>query len=325
MEELLKVRALKTYYYTPLGIIKAVNGLSFEVKSGEVLGIVGELGAGKTTLGRSILRVVPEPGRIVSGEVVFKGVDLLKLSDTEITKIRGRDISLIPETPILSLNPSFTVEDQIKDALKVHLNYSDREARREALRLMEQVAIPDRESILKAFPHQLSGGMCQRILIAMAFACKPSLVIADEPTTSVDVITQAQIVRLIRKMQNEYGSSLLFITHDVALASKVCSRIGVMYAGKLLEIGPTESVLNTPKHPYVKELIKVAFSLRVSKATRGYLYVIKGNPPSPTQTLEGCAFKPRCKEKLKECSGGESVPMAEVGKDHLVACLLYGK
>ncbi|HID19157.1 TPA: ABC transporter ATP-binding protein [Candidatus Bathyarchaeota archaeon] len=320
---LLKVENLKTYYYTPLGTIKAVDNVSFEMETGEILGIVGEIGAGKTTLGRSILRIVPEPGKIMGGRVVFDGVKLLELPDPEMDKLRGKRISIIPETPILSLNPPFTIESQIKEVLKRHLNYSDEEARRETLHLLEQVVIPDREAILKAYPHELSGGMCQRVLIAIAFACKPSLVIADEPTTSVDVITQAQIVDLIRKMQNEHGSSLMFITHDVGFASKLCKKTFIMYSGKMLEMGPVEKILQSPKHPYTKALVKVAYSMRSTKVASGYLYAIKGSPPSPTQLPRGCIFEPRCDEKTEECSRVDSIPLLEVGKNHQVSCLLY--
>ncbi|RLI24685.1 MAG: peptide ABC transporter ATP-binding protein [Candidatus Hecatellales archaeon] len=320
---LLRVENLKTYYYTPLGVVRAVDGVSFEMEKGEILGVVGEIGAGKTTLGRSILRIVPEPGKIVDGRILFEGKDLLKLSESEMSRLRGRYISIIPETPILSLNPPFTIESQIKEVLKKHLGYSDEEARRETLHLLEQVVIPDREAILKSYPHELSGGMCQRVLIAIAFACRPSLVIADEPTTSVDVITQAQIVSLIRSMQREYGSSLIFITHDVGFASKLCRRMFIMYAGRILEMAPVEKLLTSPKHPYTKALIKVAYSMRSTKPTKGYLYTIKGSPPSPTQPPKGCIFEPRCEEKMEECSKIDSIPLFEVEKEHFVSCLLY--
>lgn len=320
---LLKVENLKTYYYTPLGVIRAVDGVSFEMEKREILGVVGEIGAGKTTLGRSILRIVPEPGRILEGKILFEGVNLLEISEAEMGRLRGKRISIIPETPILSLNPSFTIESQIKEVLKKHLNYSNEEARRETLHLLEQVVIPDREAILRAYPHELSGGMCQRVLIAIAFACKPSLVIADEPTTSVDVITQAQIVNLIRKMQNEYGSSLMFITHDVGFASKLCRKMFIMYAGRILEMGPMDRLLQSPKHPYTKALVKVAYSMRSTRVSKGYLYTIKGSPPSPTQPPKGCIFEPRCDEKIEECSKASFIPLFEVEKEHFVSCLLY--
>ena len=320
---LLEISNLETHYYTPFGVIRAVDGVDLFIDRGEILGLVGEIGAGKTTLGRSILRIVPEPGRIVNGKIVFNGRNLLELSDAEMSKIRGRYISIIPETPILSLNPTFTIESQVKEVLKRHLNYSDEEARRETLNLLEQVAIPDREAILKAYPHELSGGMCQRVLIAIAFACKPQLVIADEPTTSVDVITQAQIVGLIRRMQREYGSSLLFITHDIGLASKICNRMAIMYAGRIIELGPTNRLLENPRHPYTKALVKVSRGMRSTSIKRGYLYTIEGNPPSPVQRPEGCIFKPRCGEKNEKCPEKGRVPLVEVEKGHYVSCTLY--
>ncbi|MEM3891977.1 MAG: ABC transporter ATP-binding protein [Nitrososphaerales archaeon] len=254
MAELLSVEDLKIRFLGQTS--NAVDGVSFSVKEAEILGLVGESGAGKSITGRSILRLLPPNGRIVSGRILFKGVDLLTLSDEEMRKIRGKEITAIQQDPLSSLNPAFRIRDQMVDILKIHLGMGKSEAEEYSVKMLQEVGIPNPELVLRKFPHQLSGGMCQRVMIAIAFSCNPTLVIADEPTTALDVITQALVVNLMKRMKEKLNTSIIFITHNLALASNICDRIAVMKMGKIVEMKPTKELFRTPEHPYTLTLLE---------------------------------------------------------------------
>ncbi|MEM3387411.1 MAG: ABC transporter ATP-binding protein [Nitrososphaerales archaeon] len=254
MAELLSVEDLKIRFLGQTS--NAVDGVSFSVKEAEILGLVGESGAGKSITGRSILRLLPPNGRIVSGRILFKGVDLLTLSDEEMRKIRGKEITAIQQDPLSSLNPAFRIRDQMVDILKIHLGMGKSEAEEYSVKMLQEVGIPNPEIVLRKFPHQLSGGMCQRVMIAIAFSCNPTLVIADEPTTALDVITQALVVNLMKRMKEKLNTSIIFITHNLALASNICDRIAVMKMGKIVEMKPTKELFRTPEHPYTLTLLE---------------------------------------------------------------------
>ncbi|MEM1994439.1 MAG: ABC transporter ATP-binding protein [Nitrososphaerales archaeon] len=254
MAELLSVEDLKIRFLGQAS--NAVDGVSFSVKEAEILGLVGESGAGKSITGRSILRLLPPNGRIVSGRILFKGVDLLTLSDEEMRKIRGKEITAIQQDPLSSLNPAFRIRDQMVDILKIHLGMGKSEAEEYSVKMLQEVGIPNPELVLRKFPHQLSGGMCQRVMIAIAFSCNPTLVIADEPTTALDVITQALVVNLMKRMKEKLNTSIIFITHNLALASNICDRIAVMKMGKIVEMKPTKELFRTPEHPYTLTLLE---------------------------------------------------------------------
>lgn len=254
MVELLFVEDLKIRF---LGqSFNAVDGVSFTVKEAEILGLVGESGAGKSITGRSILRLLPPNGRIVKGRILFKDKDLLTLSEDEMRKIRGKEITAIQQDPLSSLNPAFRIKDQMVDILKIHLGMSKSEAEEYSVKMLQEVGIPSPEIVLRKFPHQLSGGMCQRVMIAIAFSCNPTLVIADEPTTALDVITQALVVNLMKRMKEKHNTSIIFITHNLALAANICDRIAVMKMGKIVEMKPTQELFKAPEHPYTLTLLE---------------------------------------------------------------------
>lgn len=245
----LKIRFLGQDY-------NAVDGVNFTVEEAEILGLVGESGAGKSITGRSILRLLPSNGRIVGGRILFKGTDLLSLSEDDMRKIRGKEITAIQQDPLSSLNPAFRIRDQMFDILKIHLGLKWKEAKEYGVKLLEEVGIPAPEVVLRKFPHQLSGGMCQRVMIAIAFSCNPMLVVADEPTTALDVITQALVVNLMKRMREKHKTSIIFITHNLALASNICDRIAVMKLGKIVEMKPTKELFKAPEHPYTLTLLE---------------------------------------------------------------------
>ncbi|ABN70420.1 oligopeptide/dipeptide ABC transporter, ATPase subunit [Staphylothermus marinus F1] len=319
-EKLLEVSHLKTYFYTTKGIVRAVDDVSFELNKGEVLGIAGESGCGKSTTAYSLIRLVPPPGRIVSGEIIFEGENLLKLSEDEFRKkIRWKKISMIFQGAMNALNPVFTVGDQIAEVLMLHKGLTKKEAMEEVYKLLEMVGINRRRA--RSYPHELSGGMKQRVMIAMALALQPPLVIADEPTTALDVVVQAQIMNLLKKLQREQKMSIILITHDLSLIAEIADKVAIMYAGKIVEYGKAEHIYYNPQHPYTQGLLKSIPRIRgeISK-----LEWIPGTPPDLLTPPPGCRFAPRCKYVMDICRK-EEPPMVEVEPGHYVSCWLYAK
>ncbi|AZR73390.1 peptide ABC transporter ATP-binding protein [Anoxybacter fermentans] len=314
-EVLLDVKDLKTYFYSRQGVIKSVDGVSFQLKRGEVLGLVGESGAGKSITGFSILRLISPPGKIVNGEIYFLGKDLLKMKESEIEKIRGNRISMVFQDPMTSLNPLLTIGEQLMEVLRYHLGMKKREAKDRAIELLRMVGIPSPEKRLKQYPHQFSGGMRQRVVIAIAMATNPDLIIADEPTTALDVTIQAQIIKLMQDLIAEYKTSMILISHDLAVVSEIADKIAVMYAGKIVEYGPKAQVIGNPKHPYTQGLLN---SLPNFDQKQKRLKPIKGVMPNPLNLPAGCKFKPRCPEAKVKC---DVMPeLKAVGESHWVAC-----
>src|SRR5438876_2946699 len=317
-DALLEVRDLRTYIHTRRGVVKAVDGATFAVRRGETLGIVGESGSGKSMTCLSILRLVPEPGgRIVGGEIVFDGEDLLAKSPEEMRRLRGSQIAMILQDPMASLNPSMTVGEQIAETLSLHRGLRGRALDERVLELLRQVRISDPERRVHAYPHQMSGGIRQRVAGAIAISCRPSLLIADEPTTSFDVTIQAQYLRLLKEIQRETNLALIFVTHDLGIVAKLCDRVAVMYAGRIVEMGRTRELFNRPRHPYAIGLLDCLPTLRRGREP---LTAIEGQPPDLAHVPPGCSFAPRC--PLAEAACRETLPPLEaVEPEHLVACL----
>src|SRR6185369_4074058 len=317
MTDVLEVKNLKTYFFTEQGIVKAVDDVSFRVAKGKTLGLVGESGCGKSVTAMSIARLISPPGRIVGGEILLNGRDILALSDREIRQVRGAQISMIFQEPMTALNPVLTVGFQIAEAVLAHEKLSRREAWSRAVDAMKAVSIPDPEKRAKDFPHQLSGGMRQRIMIAMALVCNPALVIADEPTTALDVTIQAQILELLDSLREKYQLSLILISHDLGVIAEVAETVAVMYAGKIVEIGPALEVFHNPKHPYTEGLLRSVPRLGSSLQQKGRLYAIKGMVPNLLRMPEGCSFAPRCYKRTVECTLSE-IPLEPVAEHHEV-------
>lgn len=318
MGNLLEVKDLRTYFYTDDGVVKAVDGVEFEVKAGETIGIVGESGCGKSITAMSILRLIQSPpGKIVSGEILFEGEDLVKVSEKRIREIRGNSISMIFQEPMTSLNPVFTAGYQIEEILKLHQNLDEKEAREKAIEMIRMVGIPNPERIADEYPHQLSGGMRQRIMIAMALACRPKMLIADEPTTALDVTIQAQILDLMNELKEKLNTSIMLITHDLGVIAEMADHVIVMYSGKVVEDAPTIELFENPKHPYTIGLMSSIPSL----AKEGQrLETIPGVVPNPLYLPKGCYFHPRCKYATSECR--EVQPeLVEIAPGHKSACL----
>jgi oligopeptide/dipeptide ABC transporter ATP-binding protein len=322
---LLDVRDLKAYFETEDGTVKAADGVSFRIDEGETLGLVGESGCGKTVTSLAILRLISPPGKIVSGEIFFRGSDLLKLPEEAIRKIRGNAISMIFQEPMTSLNPVFRVGDQIGEVLRIHRKASRREALEAAARLLEEVRIPDARSRVRDYPHQMSGGMRQRVMIAMAIACRPALVIADEPTTALDVTIQAQILEILRRLRTEYNLSVLLITHNLGVIAEFADRVAVMYAGRIIEEAETRALYKEPRHPYTVGLLKSLPDLSAAGRVEGKrrLETIEGSVPDLIDMPPGCGFAPRCPSVMPKCR--ERFPEAfAVGERHYARCYLYG-
>ncbi|MGM0419860.1 MAG: ABC transporter ATP-binding protein [Bacillota bacterium] len=308
-ENLLEVKNLKTHFFTEEGVVKAVDGVDYEIKPGETVGIVGESGCGKSVTSLSIMRLVESPpGQIVDGEIIFEGTDLTKLKESEMRKIRGNDISMIFQEPMTSLNPVYTVGDQITEALILHKNLSKKEAKKQAVNMLRKVGIPLPEQRVDEYPHQLSGGMRQRIMIAMALSCDPKLLIADEPTTALDVTIQAQILDLMKGLKDEFGMAIMMITHDLGVIAEVSDRIAVMYAGKIVEYTTAEQLFAKPSHPYTWGLLK---SIPLLHKEVEKLEAIPGNVPSPLDFPEGCKFNSRCFLAEEKCFD-EEPPLIDV-------------
>lgn len=318
MSMLLEVKDLNIHYISHEGTVKAVNDMTFEIAKGETLGIVGETGAGKTTTALGIMQLIQTPpGKIVSGEIIYDGEDLLKKSQSELRKIRGNKISMIFQDPMTSLNPVLTVGEQIAEVIKLHQNVNNAQAMVKAEEMLETVGIPGARS--KDFPHQFSGGMKQRVVIAIALACNPELLIADEPTTALDVTIQAQVITLMNRLKKEFNTSMIMITHDLGIVAEVCDKVAIMYAGNVVEYTNKYNLFTTPKHPYTVGLFNSIPNIEEDE-TR--LKPIKGLMPDPTNLPSGCAFHPRCPKAMPICS--KQIPQrTEVSEGHFVNCFLY--
>ncbi len=318
-EPLLSVRDLRTYFFTRSGVVRAVNGVSFDVFPGEVVGMVGESGCGKTVTALSVLDLIDPPGQVVGGEVVFNGRDLLKLGGRDLRRIRGNDIAMIFQNPVGALNPVFSVGRQLSEAILAHQDVSKQQAREQAIQLIERVGIPDPVRRLRQHPHQFSGGMAQRVVIAMALANQPKLLIADEPTTALDVTIQAQILDLLRELNQEYGMAVIHITHNMALVAESCDRTIVMYGGKISESGRTETVFERPLHPYTQALLESVPNLEDDEQD---LVPLEGFPPDITEEWVGCEFEPRCAQRIDRCAL-ENPALRDAEPGHAVRCHLY--
>jgi len=315
--QLLEVRDLRTYFETEDGTVKAVDGISFALKRGETLGIVGESGSGKSVTNLSIIRLIPNPpGKIVSGEVVFNGQDLLLLSTEQVRKIRGRRIAMIFQDPMTSLNPFMKISRQLMEVTQLHLGHTRTQAYEHAIKMLETVGIPDARGRIDSYPHEFSGGMRQRVMIAMALSCEPELLIADEPTTALDVTIQAQILELIRKLKEETGTSVILITHDLGVVAGMTDHVIVMYAGKVFEQASTVELFSRPGNPYTKGLLR---SVPDPTDEQGQLYQIPGLPPDVAHLPPGCPFAPRC-ERAEEICQREFPPFVQLNADHSSLC-----
>ena len=320
---LLEVKGLRTSFFTRDGIVRAVDGIDFHVDRGEIMGLVGESGCGKSVTSLSIMRLIAKPGRIEGGEILFDGQDLLKLSNDDMRKIRGDRISMIFQQPTSSLNPVWDVGRQIEEVLRIHRGMKGKLAHSRAEELLKMVGIPDPARRLKNFPHEMSGGMAQRVMIAMALACEPELLIADEPTTALDVTIQAQILDLMRNLRDETGTAIVLITHDLGVVAEMCDRVAVMYAGEIVEHTDVTSLYRRPLHPYTQGLIG---SIPVVGAVKDELAVIPGNVPNLIDLPKGCRFAPRCATKIEEdvAIANEVHPLLRpVDPGHDVRCWLY--
>ena len=315
---LLDLIDLKTYFFTRDGVVRAVDGVSLQMYQGETLGIVGESGSGKTMTALSIMRLVPEPpGRIVGGRMVFQGIDLLKLREAQMCRVRGRDIALVFQDPMTAFDPLYRVGDQIEEAIEWHLRL-DRKARRaRSIAALDRVGIPDAAERARAYPHEFSGGMIQRAMIAMALACEPKLLIADEPTTALDVTMEAQIVDLLRDLQHATGMGLIYVTHNMGVVARIAHRVAVMYAGTLVETAPTKTLFRQPKHPYTLGLMRSVPRINGDISER--LPAIEGLPPDLIDMPEACPFAPRCPFVMTRC-WDERPQLRVVGQDHRIAC-----
>jgi oligopeptide transport system ATP-binding protein len=318
VEALLEVKNLKVQFHTLEGVVQAVNGVSFVVEKGKTLGIVGESGCGKSVTVLSVMRLIPEPpGKISSGEVLFEGIDLLKLDKVAIQDIRGQKIAMIFQDPMTSLNPVLTIGKQISEAIIVHKNVGKEEAFKQTINLLELVGIPQPEARYNDYPHQFSGGMRQRVMIAMGLSCNPDLLIADEPTTALDATIQAQIIELTQKMQEKFGMSVIWITHDLGVVAEIADRVIVMYAGYIVEEADVFNIFENPVHPYTLSLLK---SLpRIDSRRYERLAIIPGSPPDCIQMPTGCPFMPRCVYAIDRC-GVENPQLTNVEDDHKAAC-----
>ena len=320
MATLLEVRDLKTYFFTRDGVVKAVDGISYDLEQGETLGLVGESGCGKSVSALSIMRLVPyPPGKTVGGEVIFDGQDLQKLRGHQMRRVRGKQIAMVFQEPMTSLNPVLNIERQLTEALELHLGMSKGNARREAVRRLEQVGIPDAERRIKQFPHQFSGGMRQRVMIAMALSCSPKLIIADEPTTALDVTIQAQILELMKNLSKESGVSLIIITHNLGVVARYADRVNIMYAGKIIEQGSAAEIYGNPRHPYTLGLLNSVPRLDMPRKEK--LDPIEGQPPDLANLPQGCSFQERCRFSIDRCAN--EMPLLEpVNDGHFSACFV---
>jgi peptide/nickel transport system ATP-binding protein len=323
MPNLLEVDNLQTHFQTRAGLVKAVDGVSFSLGEGELLGLVGESGCGKSITALSVMRLISEPGKIVGGSIKFKGEELTTASAVRLREIRGNDIAMIFQDPMTSLNPVFTVGEQIAEALRLHRKLDRQQAREAAIGAMREVSIPSPERRVNDYPHQLSGGMRQRVMIAMSLACDPELLIADEPTTALDVTIQAQILELLDELRKTRKLAILLITHDLGVVAEVADRVCVMYTGKIVEESGVDEIFAKPKHPYTQGLLRSVPKLTEEGVERSVrLETIEGTVPSPTNLPNGCHFAPRCKFRMQRCVEGE-IPFFATPDGARVRCVLY--
>jgi oligopeptide/dipeptide ABC transporter ATP-binding protein len=316
---LLEIKNLIIDFLTYKSVVKAIQGVSLTMRKGETLGIVGESGCGKSVTASSIMQLIPcPPGRIVAGEIWFEGENLLSKSESEMRQIRGKTISMIFQDPMTALNPVFTIGDQIATVIRLHQKVGKKEATRRAVEMLSIVGLSDPGAILKKYPHEMSGGMSQRAMIAMALSCRPSLLIADEPTTALDVTVQAQILQLMRNLKNEIDTSIMLITHDLGVIAKTCDNVAVMYAGRIVEYGTLAHIFKNPKHPYTRGLLSSTPKIGEAKDR---LEIIEGTVPDLSNLPPGCLFNPRCSHSRGVCTG-EIPQTVEVEKNHYVACHL---
>ena len=321
MKEILKVENLTTHFFTEKGVVRAVDGNSFSIYEGKTLGVVGESGCGKSITAMSILNLIEKPGKIVDGSVKFLGEELVGTTDKRIREIRGNEISMIFQEPMTSLNPVFRVGDQIGEALILHRNLSRKEAKNVGVEMLQLVGIPRAEKVIDDYPHQLSGGMRQRVMIAMALACNPKLLIADEPTTALDVTIQAQILALMNRLKSETNTAIMMITHDLGVVAQMADHVMVMYSGKIVESAPVEEVYGDPKHPYTIGLLN---SIPRLDENREELNTIEGTVPSPFELPAGCYFEPRCDKAMEICKH-KHPGTYKINENHTVSCYLYAE
>ena len=315
-DAVLVVEKLRTHFFTRQGVVKAVDGVGFVVNRNETLGLVGESGCGKTMTCLSILGLVPRPGRIVGGKVLLKGENLVNKSEKEMARIRGRRLTMIPQDPMTSLNPVLSIGSQVAEAIRIHQHLRGTRLYRKTVDILRLVGIPSPEMRLQDFPHQLSGGMRQRVVGAAALSCLPELLIADECTTALDVTIQAQYLSLLKEVQDALQVAVIFITHDLGIVAKMCDRVAVMYAGKIVESAPMKTLFHNPLHPYTQALLK---SLPILNAPQKWLATIEGQPPSLLNLPPGCSFEPRCSRARRRCRL-EYPPSIEIDRAHTVAC-----
>ena len=318
MATLLEVKDLQTHFFTMDGVVRAVDGVSYDLEEGETLGLVGESGCGKSVSALSLMRLIPDPpGKIVNGEVVLDGEDILKINMDDMRNIRGAKMSMVFQEPMTSLNPVLTIERQLTETLQLHKGMGKVEARREGVDLLSRVGIPDPEQRIKQYPHQFSGGMRQRVMIAMALSCSPRLIIADEPTTALDVTIQAQILELMKSLTTEFGVALIVITHNLGVVARYADRVNIMYAGRIIERGSAREIYSNPRHPYTVGLLRSVPRLDLPR--RAKLDPIEGQPPDLVNLPAGCAFRARCRWAIDKCATDTPV-LEETSPDHWSAC-----
>ena len=318
MSPLLEVKNLRTHFYTFEGVVKAVDGVSYDLEEGETLGLVGESGCGKSVSAMSLMRLIPDPpGKIVDGEILFEGQDVLQLSMDEMRHIRGAKMSMVFQEPMTSLNPVLNLEKQLGETLQLHKGMTKQEARQESVELLARVGIPDPERRVRQYPHQFSGGMRQRVMIAMALSCNPRVIIADEPTTALDVTIQAQILELMKGLTQEFGVAMIVITHNLGVVARYADRMNIMYAGKIIERGESAEIYSNPRHPYTVGLLKSVPRLDLPRRTS--LDPIEGQPPDLIAVPKGCAFRARCKWAVDKCATDEP-GLETVAEGHYSAC-----
>ena len=322
IDNILEVRHLSTKFFTRSGQINAADDVSFNIVRGSTVALVGESGSGKSVTSLSIMRLISPPGRVTAGEIVFDGTDLLKLNDEQMRRIRGRDIAMIFQDPMTSLNPVYTVGDQVSEAIQLHERVPHKQAWSNAIEMMKRVKIPDAAKRARDYPHQLSGGMRQRVMIAMALSCKPKLLIADEPTTALDVTIQAEILDLLRGLRADFDLSMLLITHDLGVVAETADRVAVMYAGRIVEEAPVREAFYGPKHPYTEGLLRSVPKLSEEGVKVRRLQTIEGTVPNLLHLPEGCSFASRCEYVIDECRI-KPIPLLSVNEEHRARCIRF--